>query len=225
MTPEEAREKYEEQNGAISDEEWAEIAADVEDWDAFFAAQAAADEPPAEDGGGTAEEHPGEEGAGDGEAVASLTARMDALEGNVGEILGILKQQQLSEDQKAAAAKHAKAVGEIAATEIEFRGTKHRLAASSVDVLATAMADPSEDNVAAILEHVKANGGRFSVIPTHPAPALDPNKKVADPDEDVLATWADDPEATKAITDTMKREGITAKEAERRYVGRGAGKK
>jgi hypothetical protein len=225
MTPEEARAKYEEQHGVISDEEWAEIAADVEDWDAFFAAQEEA-VAPVEDGGEAAPEEPtGEEGDGDGETLASLASRVGTIEDRLDEALGLLRQQQLTEEQKVAAAKHAKAVGEIAATEIEVRGAKHRLAASSVDVLATAMADPSEDNVAAILEHVKANGGRFSVIPTHPAPALDPNKKVGDPDEDVLATWADDPEATKAITDTMKREGITAKEAERKYVGRGAGKK
>lgn len=228
MTPEEARAKYEELYGTVNDEEWSEIVADVEDWEAFFAARAEAQaegesEEEATEAAEGAEND--EAGAAEGDQVASLTARLGAVEGSVGEILGILKQQQMSEQERTVADRRAKAVGEITATQVEVKGMKHRLAASAVEVLATAMAEPTEDNVAAILEHVTRNGGRFSLIPVEFTAAVDPEKRREDPDEDVLATWAGDPDATKDIRAIMERDGVDARTADRCYRQRGAGVK
>ena len=232
MNPEEAREFYETTWGKVSDEEWAEISADVEDWDAFFQAKLAAedgnpadppaadppaDDPPAADPPEDDAPAPGMSTAVGFEAVAAMSAEMESMRAQMASMTEIVASLTTDRDDMKQAVAKAKWTGEIAGAMFEVDGKQHRIAASGIEVLASLASDRSDENIGALLEHLKLNGGRICTIPTEIAAALAPGKAAADPDDALFADL--DSGAIEEIKQIANRHGIPLAQARSRYLG------
>ena len=76
-------------------------------------------------------------------------------------------------------------------------------------------------STAALLEHVKANGGRFCTVPVGQTPGVKPrSSKPPAPKDEVLASWEDDPATHDGIKAIMDADGVASAEAQRRYFAK-----
>jgi hypothetical protein len=175
MTPEQAREKYEAKFGPVTDEQWAELAEGITDWDAFI--EKALAEKPADEGAAAAAAADDGCGCGDpaadpAEVMATMQAQMTDMAASMASMkdqFETVKQQVEVERTRAteiAATMEAQRFqGEIAASMFQTEAGTHRYAQSAVEVLASMVASPSAESAKAVVDHLKANGGRMCLIP------------------------------------------------------------
>ena len=192
MTPEEARTHYETLYGPIEEEAWAEIAADVTDWDQFFsdrASQDASQEPPVEgeipepddEAAPPEDEVPVEEPADAVAVMASMNAAITGITSQLETLQSQYADLSTRHTEITAALAAQERATEIAATVIDVHGVGHRYAQSAVQVLASVMANPNAETATALVDHLNANGGSMCLVPvTEIGASLNP----ADPNDD-----------------------------------------
>jgi roadblock/LC7 domain-containing protein len=211
----------------VTDEQWAEISADVTDWDAFIE-KALADEPATEE---APEDAPAEGGCGCSDASAEPAEVMATMQSQMTEMAASMAamkdqfeavQQQVVEGRArateiAATLEVQRFQGEIAASMFQTEGGTHRYAASAVEVLASMVASPSAESAKAVVEHLKANGGRMCLIPVGEIGAsMTPAGE--DADEAYLAGLGETDDVLAKIRKLMVG-GVSAEDAAAKYFG------
>lgn len=174
MDEKQAREAYELKFGTLSDEDWAEAAKDVTDWDAFVAnletsaeAEAAeAEAKAAAEAAAKAEADAAEAKAKTEsdtetpeEGVIRLSAELAARDVQLAESVAAREAAQTELAASQAAAREVTVRAEIAATQF---GTGLPTPAA-VEILLPLRLEPNEANAQAVFEYLKANGG---MLPT-----------------------------------------------------------
>lgn len=213
MTPEKARELYQAKFGEVTDEAWAEIAADVTDWDAFVAALEAPEAPAEEEapGAGTAAD-PAEVIATMQATIGELTATVQATQDRLASAVAQFEAIAANQTELAASMQAQQRATEIAGTVLQVDGVSHRYAASAVEVLASVMSNPSAQTAADLLAHINANGGRMCVVPVGEIGAtLTPATK--NDDDEYLASLGETDAVIGQIRGIMDKSKVGAREA------------
>jgi len=163
MNAEEARAKYVELKGEVTDEEWEKITEGIEteeDWEILVASFV-------EEEGEGSEEEGGEEGPLE-EQLAEAQAKVKELEQLVAE-------EQKAKDEALAATqkltervdvlekenKEAKLREEISAVDL---GGNRRYSPAAVDLLVAAQLNPGEESIKAIQAHMEEHGGSMDTV-------------------------------------------------------------
>ena len=219
MTPENARELYEAKFGPVTDEAWAEIAADVTDWDAFVAAldaPAAEEDAPSEEPcehtcGGTAED-PAETIGAMQATIGELVATVETTQAQLASAVAQFEALSARQTELTASMQAQQRATEIAGTVLEVDGVSHRYAASAVEVLASVMSNPSAETAGELLAHINANGGRMCVVPVGEIGAtLTPATK--NDDDEYLASLGETDAVIGQIRGIMDKSKVGAREA------------
>lgn len=160
MDEKQSREKYEALFGALSDEDWSELAEGVTDWDAFAAEKCVEGEPEAEEAEVVVEETVTEDEETPEQIIARLTADLESKDAQVAEAVSARETAETALAATQATARAAQVRAEIAATQFGAGLPTN----AAVDVLVPLALEPNEVNATAVLDFLKENGG---MLPTY----------------------------------------------------------
>lgn len=222
MTPDDARARYTELYGEVTDEEWDELSADVEDWDKFFIEKAAtAGEPePDTKAGDTAAEDVGASLSDLKSQVANLTETVQGLVAKLPKMTDVVASLEQRFEPVLKDTAKRRALDEVKATIVDVDGIPHRYAQSANEVLAALFSDPGIETANALMAHLKVNGGKMCLMPLTEVTATMDAPPPGSGEAELADLMKSDPVAVAAIRRIAADESLPIGKAKSAYFGR-----